>query len=297
MGVSRACSRTVAAGDVNDYRVSLSQRRDRSRRARGYATGEEMRTARVALPGTGQIVEAEVSDDAQRLRIGEAVLDAATACLAPACDGLVYGVVLNSQAALEALGESLSQPPYCAAPRAPVLYVKPWNTHAGHRACVALPRGEPEVEVLGALGVVIGSQATRIQEAEALAHVRGYTIAADLSLPQRSLYRPPIREKCFDASCPIGPWTIDREHLADPAGLEVQVDVDGSPAQRFGLRNLVRPIPRLLADVTRFLTLYPGDVVLAGIQHWGPRARPGQGVSVRIDGIGSLAFAIVESPA
>jgi 5-oxopent-3-ene-1,2,5-tricarboxylate decarboxylase/2-hydroxyhepta-2,4-diene-1,7-dioate isomerase len=244
-----------------------------------------------------QVVEAQVSPDGARLAVGGTDVPVTAARFAPTCDGLVYGVALNHRDSLEALGGALSQPPYAAPPRAPVVYVKPWNTHAAHGATIALPRGAREVEVLATLGVMIGTQCTHVRAAQALEHVRGYTLVADLSLPQSSLYRPPIREKCFDGSCPVGPWMVSREEIVDPAALELRVTVSGEPAQRFDLRKLVRPLPRLIADVTEFMTLYPGDVLLAGVRHEGPRAGPGQRVSVSIDAVGELAFAIAEAAA
>jgi hypothetical protein len=78
-----------------------------------------MRIARVALPGMEQIVEAEVSDDGERLFVGGKAASPAAVRFAPCCDGLIYGVVLNDRMALDALGEALWQPPYAAPARAP----------------------------------------------------------------------------------------------------------------------------------------------------------------------------------
>ena len=258
---------------------------------------EGLRTARVHLSGMSGIVEAEVLDDGERLRVGGSVFQAAHARYEPACTGLVYGVLLNDTDTLAALAGALTRPPYNAPPKAPVLYIKPWNTLAGHGACVALPRGEAEVEVLGTVGAVIGIQATRVTEADALHCVRGFTVVADLSLAQRSLHRPPVREKCFDASCPVGPWIVTRDLVPDPGALEVRVSVAGEVRQRRSLRDLVRSVPRLIAEVSAFLTLYPGDVLLAGVPHEGPRARPGDAVAVDVAGVGRLACRIVESRA
>jgi 5-oxopent-3-ene-1,2,5-tricarboxylate decarboxylase/2-hydroxyhepta-2,4-diene-1,7-dioate isomerase len=256
-----------------------------------------MRTARVSLPGIAGIVEAEVLDGGERLRAGGPTFAATRARFEPAGTGLVYGVILNDGATLAALASALDRAPYNAAPKAPVLYIKPWNTHAGHGASVTLPAGATEVEVLGTLAVVIGTQATRLAEGEALSCVRGYTVAADLGLPQASYYRPPIREKCFDGSCPLGPWVVARELVPEPSALEVRVSVGGTLRQQRSLRDLVRPLPRLIADVTAFLTLYPGDVLLVGVPHEGPRARAGDTVAVEIAGVGTLACRIVEGAA
>lgn len=226
------------------------------------------------------------------LHAGGVVVAESQARFAPAADGLVCGVILNDRASLEALGGRLEAPPYGAPPRGPVLYLKPRNTLAAHRATVVLPAGAGEVEVGGTLGLVLGESAARVPESEALDRVRGYTVVADLALAQADLYRPPIRERCFDAACPIGPWVVDRALIPDPDALEVRTTIGAAPAYTFRLRELVRPLARLLAEVSAFMTLDPGDVLLAGVPTPAPRARPGDAVAVAIDGVGRLEFTL-----
>ena len=112
----------------------------------------------------------------------------------------------HDQDSLRTLGAALNAAPYKAPPSAPVLYIKPYNTHVGHAATVILPVGADRIEVLGALGIVFGAQATRLAEADALGPVRGYTVVTDLSLPHQSLHRPPIRETLRRVLChrPVG---------------------------------------------------------------------------------------------
>lgn len=247
-----------------------------------------MRIARVSIPGAASIVDAEVLGNGDRLLVGGRSVSATQARFEPSCDGLVYGVIVNDQDSLRTLGAALNAAPYKAPPSAPVLYIKPYNTHVGHATTVILPVGADRIEVLGALGIVFGAQATRVAEADALGPVRGYTVVTDLSLPHQSLHRPPIREKCFDGSCAIGPWVVERDEIRDPGGLDVLVYVNGSLQQQRSLRGLVRSVSRLIADVTEFLTLYPGDVLLAGVPVTAPAARPGDSIAVEIPGIGRL---------
>jgi 5-oxopent-3-ene-1,2,5-tricarboxylate decarboxylase / 2-hydroxyhepta-2,4-diene-1,7-dioate isomerase len=256
-----------------------------------------MRTARVSIPGMAGIVEASVLDDGRRLLIGSRSVPAAGVRFEPASDGLVYGVILNDEDSLQMLGTALDQAPYKGPPRAPVLYIKPYNTHVGHGTTVHLPPAADRVDVCGALGIVFGAEATRVAEARALDAVRGFTVVADLSLPHTSLYRPPIREKCFDGSCPIGPWVVSREQVGDPDALEVLVHINAALQQRRSLRGLVRSIPRLIADVTEFLTLYPGDVLLAGVPVAPPSAVAGDELSVEIPGVGRLETKIAGTAA
>jgi 5-oxopent-3-ene-1,2,5-tricarboxylate decarboxylase/2-hydroxyhepta-2,4-diene-1,7-dioate isomerase len=234
------------------------------------------------------IVEATVHADGRQLLIGARSIPAGQVRFEPACDGLVYGVILNDEDSLRSMAAALDEAPYKTPPRAPVLYIKPYNTHVGHGATVHLPPGEDRVDICAALGIVFGAQATRVAEAHALDPVRGFTVVADLSLPHKSLHRPPIREKCFDGSCAIGPWVTPRTRVGDPGALEVLVHVNGTLQQRRSLRGLIRGIPRLIADVTEFLTLYAGDVLLAGVAVEAPSAAPGDAVAAEIPGIGRL---------
>jgi 5-oxopent-3-ene-1,2,5-tricarboxylate decarboxylase/2-hydroxyhepta-2,4-diene-1,7-dioate isomerase len=212
--------------------------------------------------------------------------------------GNVYGALLNQRGALAALGAAASQPPYQAPPRAPVLYIKPRNTLNGPAGAVAVPADAPELEVGATLGVVIGRTACRVAAGEALEFVAGYTIVNDVSVPHTSFYRPSIRLKARDGFCCIGPVVVARARIADPDALDIRVYVDGQLAQSGSTRDLVRPVRQLIADVTEFMTLAAGDVLLVGVPPGAPRVRAGQGVAIEIDGIGRLENSFVaEAPA
>ncbi len=202
--------------------------------------------------------------------------------------GLVYGPLLNDQDSIDLLGDKLLAAPYKALPQAPVLYIKPYNTHVGHGATVYLPSGVSELEVGGTLGLVFGEKASRVTEDRAFATIAGYTVVIDLSVPHQSLFRPPIKEKCFDRSCPIGPRMVDKIELPDPTNVIITTYINSEVKHQRNLANLVRPIPRLITDVTEFLTLFPGDVLLVGVPLNMPLAQAGDRVAVEISGIGRL---------
>lgn len=202
--------------------------------------------------------------------------------------GVVYGTLLNHEPALAALGDTAHLPPYKAPPRAPVLYVKPRNTLAAHGDAVTVPADAPELEVGASLGIVIGRTACRVSEAEALDHVAGYTIVNDVSVPHESFYRPSIRFKARDDFCPIGPVLVPRAQLPNPDALTVRVSVDGELVHATTTGERRRPVARLLADVTEFMTLSPGDVLLLGVAAGAPRVRAGQQVRIEIEGLGQL---------
>jgi 5-oxopent-3-ene-1,2,5-tricarboxylate decarboxylase/2-hydroxyhepta-2,4-diene-1,7-dioate isomerase len=211
--------------------------------------------------------------------------------------GNVYGVLLNQRGALAALGAAASQPPYKAPPMAPVLYIKPRNTLNGPGGAVAVPADAPELEVGATLGVVIGRTACRVAAAQALDYVAGYTIVDDVSVPHASFFRPSVRLKARDGFCCIGPEVVARTRIADPDALDIRVYVDGTLVQSGGTRELVRPVRQLIADVTDFMTLTPGDLLLVGVPPGAPRVRAGQSVAIEIDGVGRLENGFVAEAA
>ncbi|MBT9510963.1 MAG: fumarylacetoacetate hydrolase family protein [Acidovorax sp.] len=203
--------------------------------------------------------------------------------------GVVYGTLLNHGPAIAALGAAAEQPPYKAPAQAPVLYIKPRNTLVGHGDAVVVPADAPELEIGASLGIVIGRTACRVAPEQALAHVAGYTIVNDISVPHDLFYRPSIRFKARDGFCPIGPAVVPCGAVGNPDALEVRVWVDDALVHATTTGERRRTVARLLADVTEFMTLSPGDVLLLGVSAGAPRVRAGQQVRIEIEGLGQLA--------
>ncbi|HLO62772.1 MAG TPA: fumarylacetoacetate hydrolase family protein, partial [Azonexus sp.] len=128
---------------------------------------------------------------------------------------------------------------------------------------------------------------------EALDAVAGVVLAADLSLPHASYYRPAIREKCFDGSLPIS----SVKPLADLAGLTLVTEIDGQVVDTRALNDLIRSPAKLLADVSEWMTLSQGDVLLVGVRYMAPQAKAGSSVRISAEGLGSLNFTIAEGVA
>ncbi len=206
-----------------------------------------------------------------------------------ALSGVVYGVLLNHPSALAELGPSAAQPPYNAAPRAPVLYLKPRNTLAASGDTVEIPAGTAELEIGACLGLVIGRVACNVPATRALDHVAGYLIVNDVSVPHASFLRPQVRLKARDGFCPLGPRVVGRAGIGDPDSLTIRTYVDRELVQSAGTADLLRSASRLLADVTEFMTLAPGDVLAMGAARPAPRVRAGQSVDIVVDGLGTLS--------
>jgi 5-oxopent-3-ene-1,2,5-tricarboxylate decarboxylase/2-hydroxyhepta-2,4-diene-1,7-dioate isomerase len=190
---------------------------------------------------------------------------------------------------LTELGSKAAQPPYNAPPRAPVLYIKPRNTLAASGDAVEIPTGMNELEVGPCLGLVIGRIACRVPEEGALHHVAGYLIVNDVSVPHDTFYRPSIRFKARDGFCPLGPAVVPRDAIVDPDALTLRTYIDGVLVQTSSTADLVRSAARLLADVTEFMTLSPGDVLALGVARPAPRVRAGQRVDIVADVLGTLS--------
>lgn len=207
--------------------------------------------------------------------------------------GTVYDTLLNYKGTLAEFGEAVHEPPYREPPKAPVLYIKPQNTFTGFGQLIPLPDDVSELEVGASLGVVIGRRSTRVNESDAWDHVAGYTVVNDVSIPHDSLHRPAIREKARDGFCPIGPWVIDRPAVTNPDGLGVRVFVNGQLRQENTTENLIRSVAHLIADVTEFMTLNRGDVLLVGVPEGAPRVEAGDRLRIEIDQVGRLENTVV----
>jgi len=204
----------------------------------------------------------------------------------------VVGALLEFQGAWQALEPVMAQPPHHRPPVHPVLYIKPANTWARHGDAVLLPPDVTEVEVGATLGVSFARAASRVSAAQALDFVSGYCVVNDvtvphLDVPKPALLRPPMRQKCRDGFCPIGPW-VSADELRDPGALEIRSYVNGELRQRSHTGQLRRSVAQLIADVSEFMTLAPGDLLLIGVAEQPARVRVGDTMAVEIAGIGRL---------
>ena len=213
--------------------------------------------------------------------------------------GTVYGALLNDPRQLAALGDALHSAPYKAPPAHPVLSVKPRNTLAEDGAAVVVPQGVEALEMGASLGIVIGRAACRVARQSALDVVAGYVIVNDISVPQSGParhYRPGVRHRARDGFCPIGSQGTPAGRVRNPDALAVRVYLDGVLVHESSTAGRTRSVARLIADVSEFMTLQPGDLLLLGAAHDAPLARAGQAVLIEIEGLGRLAHRLVAEP-
>ncbi|HOV20564.1 MAG TPA: fumarylacetoacetate hydrolase family protein [Ottowia sp.] len=219
--------------------------------------------------------------------------------------GTVYGTLLNFRREFDLWAPKMAQAPYQAAPKAPVLYVKTANTFAPRGAAVPVPG---EVEIGATLGLVIGSfesneavasasqaQSAINHEVDVLARVAGCVLIDDLSLPHASYYRPAIRWRNRDGFLVCAPAVTPLREI-DIKALKIEVRVNGAWVQTVDLSTLMRDAATLLADVSAFMTLQPGDVLLLGTDCLAdgtrPRARAGDRVEISAPGLATLTHTL-----
>lgn len=207
--------------------------------------------------------------------------------------GTVYGVLLNDLATLERLRPQFDHAPYLAAPRSAVLYIKSRNTFAADGAVVEIPAEPGVVRVEATLGLVIGRTASRVPLSEAMAHVAGLVIASDLCLPHESYYRPALVQRNRDGFCPLTSMA-QAEPGFDLDSAVLYVDINGQRRHARSFATLVRTGAQLLAEVTEFMTLAVGDVLLLGPGEGAPLAGAGDRVEITVPGLGSLRHSLVK---
>ncbi|WP_277962575.1 fumarylacetoacetate hydrolase family protein [Pseudomonas sp. RIT-To-2] len=207
--------------------------------------------------------------------------------------GTLFGVALNYQGLLQQRLAEFDQAPYKQPPIKPVLFIKTPNTRNVHLGEVVYPTGVERLQPGPALGVVIGKDASRVSQAQALSHVAGYTIVNEFSLPEDSYYRPAVKAKCRDGFCALGPALVPVDAIADPHQLTLTLYVNNERVQENTTANFVRGIAQLIAELSEFMTLHAGDVLITGTPEGRVDVRPGDRVDVDITGLGRLTNTIV----
>jgi 5-oxopent-3-ene-1,2,5-tricarboxylate decarboxylase/2-hydroxyhepta-2,4-diene-1,7-dioate isomerase len=200
----------------------------------------------------------------------------------------VIGVALNFQETLQKLNGSFASLPYERPPQAPILYLKTPNTWIKSGQNIPCPVGTSRLKMAGTLGVVISKVACRVRADDAFNFVAGFTVVNDVSVPHESLFQLAIRERCSDSFCSIG-----EVQFSDQRNFEIGVVINNILRSVIQTTSLVRSIPELIRDISEFMTLRPGDILLVGEPEQSPLAGPGDFVRVEIPGIGVLENKVV----
>jgi 2-keto-4-pentenoate hydratase/2-oxohepta-3-ene-1,7-dioic acid hydratase in catechol pathway len=204
--------------------------------------------------------------------------------LSPILPSKVVGVGRNYAAHAAEMGGEV--------PQEPLLFLKPSTTVTGPGDPIRLPLQSQQVEHEAELAVVIGARGAReVSRENAMDSVFGYTIANDVTARDLQRKDPQwTRAKGFDSFCPLGPWI---ETSLDPADLRVTAEVDGELRQDGRTSQFTFDIATLVSYISHVMTLLPGDVILTGTPAGVGPLKPGQSVTVAVQGIGALVNPVV----
>ena len=178
-----------------------------------------------------------------------------------------------------------------AVPEEPLIFLKPPSALIGPDEPVVYPSISERVDHEGELAFVIGKRCRNLRPEEAGDVIFGYTVANDVTA--RDLQRMDkqwTRGKGFDTFAPVGPW-LDTEF--DPAGRRVRCLVNGEVRQEGNTNDFIFSIGQVLAFITRFMTLEPGDLVLTGTPEGVGPVQPGDVMTVEVEGLGALSNPVV----
>ena len=176
-------------------------------------------------------------------------------------------------------------------PSEPLMFLKPSTAVIGPGEAIRIPPDVGEVHYEAELGVVIGKRASRVSADKAMEHVLGLTCLIDVTA--RELQRREVqytRAKGFDTFAPIGPCIAVGLEGRD---LQVQAFVNGSLRQNSRTRELIFTIPELVEFISSVMTLLPGDIISTGTPSGIGPIRPGDQVTVHVEGVGALTNSVV----
>ncbi len=195
----------------------------------------------------------------------------------------VVGVGRNYAAHAAELGNDV--------PTQPLIFLKPNTSVVGPRDGIVYPEQTHDLHFEGELAIVIGRICRDLPKERVNEVIFGYTIANDVTA--RDLQKSDgqwARAKGYDTFCPLGPWISTELDVSD---LRVTTELNGEPRQDGRTSQFIFDIPEVLAYITSFTTLLPGDVVLTGTPAGVGPMLPGDEVAISVEGIGTLTNKVI----
>jgi 2-keto-4-pentenoate hydratase/2-oxohepta-3-ene-1,7-dioic acid hydratase in catechol pathway len=182
-------------------------------------------------------------------------------------------------------------------PKTPLTFFKPNTSVIGPGEPIIYPTASRLVSYEGELAVVIGRICKEVPVSRVREVIFGYTVANDVTA--RDLQKTDgqwARAKGYDTFCPLGPWITTHQRPEEVAELAIRTTLDGEPRQNGNTKDMIFTIPELVAYISSYTTLLPGDVILTGTPEGVGAMLPGQEVSIEIEGIGTLTNPVAGTP-
>lgn len=178
-------------------------------------------------------------------------------------------------------------------PPEPTIFLKPPSSLIAHGDAIIYPRLSQRLDYEGEIGVVIGRRGRNLKSAEAGDYILGYTPVNDVTA--RDLQRKDgqwTRGKGFDTFCPVGPYIVPRGEV-DASALRVRTFVDGEKKQEAAITEMIFSVDDIIAYVSAFMTLEPGDLIATGTPSGVGPVQPGAQVRVELEGVCVLENTVI----
>lgn len=206
--------------------------------------------------------------------------------------GNIFAVALNYRDLYDSMRAELQRKPYVNEPNRPILFIKTPNTRNQSGQVVITRKGDI-VQAGPSLAVVIAKTTRRVLLHEAHACIAGYVVVNELSLPEDSYYRPAVMAKCQDGFCVIG-QAVAKQNVHDVDQLELRVYVNDELKQTGNTSNWIRTPEQIITEISEFMSLEPGDLILTGTPLGRVSLQDGDEVRVEIDQLGAVSNRIKE---
>lgn len=176
-------------------------------------------------------------------------------------------------------------------PKEPLMFLKPSTTVVGPGEPIVYPKLTENLHYEGELAIIIKKEAKQIKAADADDYILGFTCAIDVTARDLQMKDGQwTRAKGFDTFCPLGPAIAAK---LDYDNLRIETRVNGEVRQDASTSQMVFTVPQLLEAVSAVMTLLPGDVILTGTPSGVGELKPGDEISVTIEGIGTLSTHVI----
>lgn len=285
-------------------RLATIKTRDKNLQVIGSMDGSTWYT----VPATGEsswarsvkaIIEKSCSVPVDQLPLESEPVDLTAAVFAPPITGVEKLICIGKNYADHAAEMGGS------APTIPVVFSKFASCLIGDGADIVLPSISKQVDYEAELVVVIGKEGRNIQRSDALGHVFGYSIGNDVSARDWQKGRPGgqwLVGKSFDSFAPLGPAIVTADEIEDPQSLNISLKLNDQQMQNSNTAKMIFPIDELIAHVSQFFTLKPGDLIFTGTPSGVGAGRDpqvflknGDKISIEIEKLGVLRNKVVAS--
>lgn len=205
-----------------------------------------------------------------------------------------FGIGLNYRDHAEETGMPI--------PEVPIVFAKASSCVSGPYDPILAPKSFERMDYEVELGVVIGTKARGVAEADALNHVAGYTICNDVSERSLQVGGPGewIKAKSYDSFGPLGPWLVTSDEIPDPQKLNLTLDLNGQRMQTGSTSTMIFTVAQLVSYISKYMTLIPGDVITTGTPPGVGMARkprvflkPGDDLKLTVSGLGAQHYKVV----